>query len=511
MTVLDSRGTSSSSHDDARRFWTVAAALAVLKLALHLALIGRFDYHRDELYFIACGRRLAFGYVDHPPLVPWIARLAGVLFDHSLFGLRVLPALAGAATVVLAALVVRDLGGGPRAALVAGLSVIAAPAYMRMSTILCIPVFEAPLWTLASLLVLRRLGGGRRSLWIAVGIVVGVGLLNKHSMLLWIAGTGAGLALTRARRELASPMPWIGLLVAFAIFAPNLAWQARHDWATVTFLRGMSEGVLARVPRALFLLGQLLFMNPLTIPVWIVGLVSALRHERTRPLGVGFLVIVAALLLTHGKPYYLAPAYPVLFAIGAVAIERWAAARRRAWPVPVLGASLCIAAVALGLHPLPLLPVEALDRATSAVSGGRIRPEDLSRELHDEFGWREQALVVERVVASLPAEERARTLVLAGNYGEAAAIEFFAARDLHVASGHLSYWFWGFDDRRGETVVAYGFRRTTLERFFAEVTEVARVDHPTAISDERDLPVYVCRAPRVPLADAWPELRRSTN
>lgn len=340
---------------------------------------------------------------------------------------------------------------------------------------------------------------------------MGLGLLNKHSMLLWIAGTGVGLVATRRRRDLATPMPWLGLGVAAAVFAPNLLWQAQNDWATVTFLRGMSSGVLSKVSRPIFLLGQGLFMNPLAVPVWTVGLVAALRGERTRLFGVAFLAITAMLLITRGKPYYLAPAYPVLFAIGAVAIERWAREGARRWVPRAEAALLALSGGALGLQALPILSVETLDRVTRAMLGDRIDPEDLSRELRDEFGWREQAAVVGRVHASLTPEEQTLSIVLTGNYGEASAVAFFGGPELHPASGHLSWHDWGFEPQRGSVVIAYGLRRRTLERFIADVREVDRIDHPYATSEERDLPVYVCRGPIVPLTEAWPSLRRRTN
>jgi 4-amino-4-deoxy-L-arabinose transferase-like glycosyltransferase len=486
-----------------RRFWAIAGGLALFHLALHVAIIGRFDYHRDELYFIACGRRLAFGYVDHPPLVPWIAALADRL-GASLFALRILPALAGAGTILLAGLAARELGGGARAVGLACLCVLVGPAVQRMSGLLCIPIFEQPLWTLASFLVLRILRGARPTRWLAVGAVVGVGLLAKHSMLLWIAGMGVGLVATRARRELATPWPWAGFAIAAAMFATNLVWQAQHGWATAEFLRNMSSGVLARVPRVLFLLGQLLYMNPFTAPVWIAGIVAAWRAPVTRPFALSFLTIVLALLVTRGKPYYLAPAYPMMFAFGAVAIERWAPAHRL-WPIGV--AALAASGVAFGLYSLPLLPVATVDRITEATLGGVVRPEQLSGELHDEFGWREQAAAVARVRASLPADERDAALVLAGNYGEASAIEFFGRGP--VASGHLNWHMWGVVP--AEVVIALGYRRETLDRLFSDVREAGRAEDSPAISYERSIPVYVCRAPRVPLTEAWPSLRRYWN
>ncbi|HZO12612.1 MAG TPA: glycosyltransferase family 39 protein [Polyangiaceae bacterium] len=485
----------------------IAWSLCIAKVAVHIALIDRYGYHRDELYFIACGERLALGYVDHPPLVPWIAALAGLLFDHSLFGLRILPALAGGATVLLTTCLVRELGGGPRAVLLAGLAVVIPPAFLRMGKILCIPVFEPLFWTLASLLVVRIVHGHKKQLWLAVGLVVGMGLLNKHSMLLWVAGMGVGLVATPLRRELRSPMPWLGLALAFAVVAPNLWWQAQNGWATVVFLRSMSAHLLARVPASLFLLGQILYMHPLTLPVWLGGLAFFFTHARYRALGWSFLVVIAALLITGAKPYYAAPAYPVLFAGGGVALERLFAGRR--WAHSLSVATMSAGGLALGFMSVPVLDVQRIDAVLGTTLGWIVDPNELTRELHDEHGWREQAAAVMRVYGELPARERAVAVVLTGNYGQASAVNFFRSdREPPAVSGHMSYHLWGIDADRGDVAIAYGLPRARLSELYDDVQEVAQIDHPLAMPQERHLPLYVCRRPSVPLARAWPSLRR---
>jgi hypothetical protein len=486
-------------------------ALAILKVGVHLALSNRYGYHRDELYFIECGRHLAFGYVDHAPLVPWIAALAGALGDHSLLALRLLPALAGGATVLLSGRLAARLGGGRLAVLLACVATLVPPAYLRMGKILCIPVFEPFFWTLASLLVVRILQGESRKLWLAAGLVAGVGLLNKHSMLLWIAGLAVGMLATPARRELRAPWPWLGLAIALALWSPNLVWQARHDWATVEFLRNLSTGVLAGIPRSLFLLGQVLYMHPCTLPVWIAGLVFLFSQQgRTyRLFGWSYLVVMGVLLATHAKPYYAAPLYPLLFACGAVAIEaRWG---ERASAMRAALGTLAIGGVAFASISLPILAVDRIDALLGAVLGRVVRPEELTRELHDEYGWREQVDTVASVHAALAPHERDAALVLTANYGQASAINFFGReRGLpRAVSGHVSYHLWGIEEPdRGAVAIAYGMPRARLDELYGDVREAARIQGALAMPEERDLPVYVCRDPRVPLAVAWPSLRR---
>lgn len=486
----------------------IAWAFALGTTLLHLALAGRYDYHRDELYFIECGRHLAFGYVDHPSFVPFVARIADSGFGASLYALRFLPAVASGASIWLAARFVRELGGGWLATLLVCLSLSAAPAYQRMGAILCIPVFEPVLWTLASLLVWQILNGASPRRWLLSGLVVGIGLHDKHSMLLWVAGLAGGLVLTKERRRLLGPWPWLGLALAFLLFLPNLLWQAEHEFATLTFLRNMSKTTLAGIPPHMFLLGQLLFMNPLTAPLWIAGLVSLLVGDTSRKVfGWAFLVVVTALLVTHGKPYYLAPAYPVLLAAGATAFERRFATSRAMVGVAI--GALSVTAIVFGLVGLPILSVTSIDRGLEAALGKIVKPEELTRELHDEFGFREQADVVASVFATLPETERERVLVLTGNYGEASAVNFFGRGGLPRAiTGHMNYWLWGVPSGKGDVVIAYGLPKERVERVYADVREVARMDHPLAMSHERNLPVWVARSPRMPLAEAWPSFRQ---
>jgi hypothetical protein len=495
--------------EESARARRIAWGFALGTTLLHLVLAGRYDYHRDELYFIECGRHLAFGYVDHPSFVPFVARLADSGFGANLYALRFLPAVACGASILLAARFVRELGGGWLATLFVCLSLSAAPAYQRMGALLCIPVFEPVFWTLANLLVWQILNGASPRRWLWVGLVVGVGLHDKHSMLLWVAGIAGGLALTSERRRLFGPWPWLGLVVAFVLFVPNLVWQLQHDFATLTFLRNMSKTTLAGIPVHLFLLGQLLFMNPLTAPLWILGLLSLLGGDSPRRvLGFAFLVVVAALLVTHGKPYYLAPAYPVLLAAGAIAFEKRFGARR-----PVVGgaiAALAVTSIVFGLVGLPILPVTSIDRGLQVSLGKLVKPEELTRELHDQYGFREQVDVVAAVYDSLPSEERERALVLTANYGEASAVNFFgASRGLPRAiSGHMNYFLWGVPPGKGDVVITYGVPRERIESVYSDVRVVGRMDHPLAMPNERNLVVFVARAPRLPLVDAWPRFQR---
>lgn len=502
---------------EARAWRAVSLGLVAAKLAVHLSVLGRWDYHRDEFYFVMCARRLAAGYVDHPPMIAWLTALVGSPFGYDLRALRVVPALAAAVTMALTCLLVRALGGGARAALLAGACVLVGPVFLRSGSLLCIPALEPALWSGAALVVVKLSRGGSPRLWLVLGAVVGAGLLTKHSMGLWALGLATGVLFTPLRAALRTRWPWLGLALAALLFAPNVWWQMQHDFATVEFLRTMSTSVLSKVPRWLFLAGIALYLNPLTIPVWGAGLLAALRPP-DRALGVAFLLTLGVLLLTHAKPYYIAGAFPALFAAGGVAIERWSRASRPSLPA-YAAVGLLVTAPPLALVALPIVAVDAVDRGLEPVVGFATAPMNLTGELHDQHGWREHAAAVTRAARTLSDEDRARAVVLAANYGQAGAIEVLArgaARAIEapgvvppVASGHMNYHLWGLPAGRGDVAIAIGFEASELGALFADVREVTRsVDAPLAWPRERALPVFICREPTRPLRDAWPELRR---
>lgn len=487
--------------------------LFAFKLILHLVLSGRYGYHGDELYFIESGKHLAFGYVDNPPLVPWIARLSGELFGYSLLSIRFFPALAGALSVLLTVLIVREWGGNRLAQFIAGLAMIIAPAYLRMASLLSIPVFEPLYWTLCAYLIVRLIKRDEPKLWLLVGLIAGVGLLNKHTMLFWGLGIAVGLLLTQQRRYLKSPWLWGGGLLAFLIFLPNLIWQYQHEWATLQFIGNINDGMLAAIPRSLFLLGQLLYMHPFSIPIWLAGLLFFFSDmgKAYRLFGWMYLAALIVLLASHGKPYYLAPAYPVLFAGGAVMLGQVFEKTNFRWLAPVIIAGLIIGGLLTAPLALPILPLETSDRIISQLLGFVIDdPAMLTGEFHEQYGWQEQTEMIEKVYRNLSPEEQTHTVILTGKYNQASAINFFDNQDdlPPAVSGHMTYYLWGPNAAGSEVIIAYGLSLTKLESLCGEIIEAGKTYHPLAPDYNNDLPIYVCRFPKKSLSEAWPEFKR---
>ena len=491
----------------------VPLAFAALKLLLHALAVSNYGYFRDELYYIACSKHLAWGYVDQPPFS--IAVLAGVraVLGDSLWALRLLPALSGAAAVVLVGVIARELGGGRWAQALACLCAILAPVWLAVDHFYSMNAFDTLFWSLAAWLLLKALDNGKPRTWVALGVVLALGLLNKTSMLWFGGGAALGLVVTSRRRLLRTPWPWVAAGIAATGFAPHLLWQWRNDWPTLEFMRNAAGGKMVRTGIAAFWSQQLLVMNPAAAPVWLAGLAALLWSGRTRVLGLVF-VVVAALLCVSGssRPNYLAVAYAPLFAAGGVAIER--AARGRAWLGPVSLAAVALVGAPVVPLGLPLLPV---DRQVAYLGALSLRPHaqeyaregDLPQVFADMFGWEEMVQRVARVYHALPADQRAKCAIFATNYGEAGAIDFFGPRyGLPPAiSSHNNYWMWGPRGATGEVLIFVGGSRNNPHSDFQSVVlaDTTNCDH--CMPYENGAPIFVCLGLNKPLARRWLEIR----
>ena len=499
--------------------WPLILAMAGTKLLVHLLAITRYGYFRDELYFLDCGRHLAWGYVDHAPLVAVYAKIA-LLLGGSLPVVRLLPALAGAAVVVLTMLLVRQLGGGLFAQTLAGACIVAAPIYLAVDGLLSMNAFEPIFWMGCVWILVRIVRTGDSRLWIWFGALAGLGLLNKHSTLLFGFAMGIALMASPQRREFLKPWIWLGGATAFLIFLPNLIWQARHGFPTLEDLENVrNTGKNVTLGPAEFIGQQALLLHPLLLPIWVAGLVSLLvgRGRRLRVLGYAYIVLLAVMIALKAKNYYLAPIYPMLFAAGAVALESWLTHRRgsarKFWPELALMGYVVVAGAIVTPAVVPILSPDKLlayqHRLGVAPPKSEVHHDGpLEQRLGDQFGWPELVADVARVYQSLPPEQRARTGIFASNYGEAGAINLFGpALGLPPAiCAHQTYYFWGPGDFEGDTLIWLQWRRESLERLCVSVEEAGRHFHPWGMAEE-NRSIFICRGLRTPLRQLWPELK----
>ncbi|MGB6639233.1 MAG: glycosyltransferase family 39 protein [Thermoanaerobaculia bacterium] len=491
------------------------------KLLIHLLTAQGYGYFRDELYYLACADHLAFGYVDQPPLSIFLLWLVRSLFGDSVFALRLLPAVAGAVTVWLVGLITRELGGRGFAQALAMLAAIAAPIYLGLDHVYSMNALDLVFWPLAALLLIRVLQEPSRNRWLLLGLVLGLGLQNKISIL-WLGfGILVGLLLTRQRRLLATPGPWLAGGVAFLVFLPHLVWQVLYDWPTLEFMARATGEKMAAKSAVPFLAEQIRVLNPTTLPIWLAGLVfllAAKSVERFRPLALIWITVLLLLVLSgSSRASYLAAAYTWLFAAGAVFWEGLCERLRVPFGQllrPALVAPVVVSGVVLAPMALPVLSVDnyvAYSQALGLAPSTDERKElaELPQFYADMHGWESIVETVASVFDTLSPEEQNVAAFFTGNYGEAGAIDLLGRKHgLPVAvSGHNNYWLWGPRGRTGEVVIGIGGSKEYLGEIFEEVELAARTDCGYCMPYENDQPVWVCRRPRTPIDELWPELK----
>jgi hypothetical protein len=497
----------------------VIGAFSLAVFALHMLVNGRYGYFVDELYYIACSWHLAWGYVDQPPLIAAAAWLERMTLGDSLHALRLLGAVAAGLTVMLTCLIAQELGARRYAVALACLGVGIAPIRLVLDHLLTMNAFEPPFWMGCALICIKIVKGGNPRLWLLFGLLAGIGLENKHSMLFFGLAFFVGLVLTAERRHLQEPWIWLGSVIALAIFLPNLVCEIRRHFPTIELLRNVQRsGRNVSLSWVNFLLQQVLVMNPIAAPLWLGGLWYFFRHaegKRFRILGWTYLVILLCLLALNGRVYYLAPAYPMLFAGGAVAFQRWVERHSWNWLKPAyVGAVLVTGTLFAPMACFPILTPEqyiAYARITHLetprLETHRLGP--LPQLYADQFGWKEMAQVVADADYKIPAEERKDCAIFGQNYGQAGAIDFFGAKmGLPGAiSGHQNYSYWGPRSYTGACVIVMGGRKERLSGSFDSVEKVGTVYHPYSMPYEH-LDLYLCKGPKFgTLQQLWPRLK----
>ena len=497
-----------------RDYW--AWGFGVLAFALHALFAGRYDLFRDELYFIVCGQHPAFGYADQPPVVPLLA--AGFYaLGHSVWITRLPATLAAGALAWLAVRFVRLLGGGTTAAIGAGLCVIISPMMMGVVATLNTTSLDPLAWTaIAFALVYAAKTGDRRALWLC-GLVAGIDLEIKYSLVLWCVALAVGLVATAERKILMRKDFWIAVLIAGAIAVPSVIWQAMNHFPFLELAAAAKYKNAETTPLA-FMLNQVLVMGPLLAPVWICGLIGPFVIDALRParfLAIGFVVFIALVLLTHGKDYYLAACYPALFVIGAVAIGHWVkpVAGKVAlggWAVAAIAFSAWIAPLAL-----PVLPVPQLK---TFIAHFPLRPQQqeksfkgtlLPQVFADQMGWHDFTRQVGTAWLQIPAAERAQTSIKVDNYGEAAALDIYGKPYglPPVLAGHNQYYIWGPRAQKGVNLLVVQEHPERLAPYCQQATILATTQSPDAMSYENGKVIAYCRGLKMDLKTLWPELK----
>lgn len=480
--------------------WPAVAGLALVKIVFQLATATMYGFHRDEFYYLASGRHLSWGYVDQPPVVPALYRLGAALFGTSELGLHVVPALLGGVYVVVAALLCRDLGGAARAQVLTALVAFLGPLFLTTSHFLSTVSLDIVAWAVASHLLVRLVRTGNPRWWVAIGAVVGVGLLNKDTMGFWVLGAVGGLALTRPR-VLANRWALMGGVTAVALVSPNLVWQIQHHWATLSFLHDL-RAENGPTDMRQFVPLQLAMVTLAGTVVWVAGLRALVTDPDWRSgrwLAVGYLLCSVALFALGGKAYYLGSWYLPLVAVGAVVVER-------RW-TPRAARALAAAVVVTGLATAPLFTPVLPEHEMAALG-----LDNANRDLGGMLGWPHVVSQISAQFHRLPPSQQAGAAILTANYSEAGAVDLWGPKLglPRAVSGHNTYWWWGHPRATfSSAVIAVGLPRAFLTRYWGSVTQVATLGSDGALIDpqERGLPISLCTHQLVSWPSLWPAAR----
>ncbi len=486
--------------------------LAKFLLQLVTLLQPEYGLFRDELYYLACVKHLAWGFVDHPPfsiaiLWAWVS-IAG----DSLVSLRVIAALIGTIPVAMAGLITRQLGGEWKAQALACFTVMLLPIQLAISSFYSMNVIEYALILVLVWLLLRIIIEQRSSLWILFGVFLGVGIMNKHTFAVLAGFLLIGLLFTPSRKEFLKKYFWIGMGVAFLIVLPNLIWQISHNFISLEFYKNASELKNVPTPPLKIILEQFLTNNPLTGILWVTGLVWLLRgKERSeyRVLGIAFLLMLVMMMAAQSnRADRIALYIPVLVAGGAVVWECLNARRFMKWLIPITVALLLL----VGLIAMPVaLPVLSPSSTAQYIQERGIQQSyekgvtaKLPQNFADRFGWKELTDSVAAVIQRLPERERNSVILAGQNYGDAGALEYYgrSVNFPRVISGHNSYWLWG-PGEQAETYIIVGNSRSRMEEIFNDVQEGTRASTGWQMNYECNRPIWICRKPKMPITEIW--------
>ena len=495
-------------------------AIALAKFLFHVYFNNRYGYFRDEFDYIACGNHLAWGYVDQPPLIPFLIHVCRAILGDSLRSIRFIPALASSLLVVQTALIAREFGGRRFALLLSAITVVIAPQYLSNGGLLTTNCLEPNLWMGCAYFAILAIKRNDPRYWLWFGVIAGIGLEEKYTIALFGFGIVVGLLLTEQRRLLLDKWLWLGGIAAFLIFLPNLLWNLHYHWPFLELMRNIrADGRDVVLSPGQYFIQQAILVHPFTAPIWIAGLIALFFSAPLRPyrfLAWTYVVCYAVLFVLHGKNYYLAPVYPMLLAAGAVVIDFAFERPSTAWLKP----AIAIVLLASGAHLAPVtVPILSPDRFIAyakalpfklPVMEHQHERATLPQWYADQFGWQE--IVDETALAwnQIPPAERADCAIFAQDYGQAGAIDFLGRRyGLPPAlSGHQTYFLWGPRGYSGNCMIVLGERKEVLETYFDSVQFVGlSADNPYAL--EKEIGVDICRGPKFgTLAQVWPQFKK---
>jgi hypothetical protein len=496
--------------------------IAGVSLVAHVLVGANYGYFRDELYLLAMSQHPAFGYVDVPPLLPWVTLIPRLLTGNALWAIHVLSALVCAGIILLTGLMARLLGGAWWVQGLAALGSATALALLAEGSQYGYDLFDEFWWTLAATILIVLLRDEEPRWWLAFGVVAGLGLLTKETILFWGFALVVGLALSAQRRLLFTRWTLFGGLIACALFLPFLLWNAVNGWASFQYWASYSAHHGVAGSPLDFLSNQILIMNPLSLPLWVAGVWYFFSRDgaRYRVFGWAYLLLFALFIALEGKSYFLAPAYPPLFAGGALLFgawqlrwRRWGRSWGRRW-VAAYTVLLALSGVLLAPAAMPVLPPAVYGQLYGRSSNAGSQQESgdsygLPQSLADRFGWEEQVALIAQVYHRLPPDDQRVACIFTENYGEASALAQFGGRyHLPAAiSGHNAFYLWGPHGCSGQVLITINISPQDATQGYSSVTLAARTSCAPCVAFENNAPILIVREPKAPFATLWSQAR----
>ncbi len=473
-----------------------------------------YGYFIDEPYYIACASNPAFGYVDHPPLAPFILTVFQFVFGTSVYAIRVLPALAQAVSVVLTGILAREIGGGKFAQVLAACALAASPTVLAFGGFYSMNAFELLFAIGAMYYTVRMIKENNARRWIVLGVLMGLGMMNKHTFGVFAIALVFSLLIAGKWRLLANRWFLAGALCGFVIFLPNILWQVAHNYPSLEFYRNITERKNVYTPPLAFVGGQIIGMSPFTVPIWCGGIFFLIFSKATREfrfLSVLFVSLFLFMMLSGtSRSDRLMFAYPAVFAGGGLLFEALVVKYNARWLKGVLMVLLCAGAAMAFPLVLPCMSYEKVQAYTefiglnTEIERGKKPP--LPQLLADRIGWEEKVDLVVRAYQGLTDDDKRETIITAGNYGQAGAIELYGKKHglPPVVSGHNTYYLWSKERLRGSILLmltqsdSYGRLK---EQFENVVPCDGEFSSRYVSSHENNLKVFVCRGPKRPFAE----------
>ena len=493
---------------------TIPGIAAVFFLVLILATAGNYGFFGDELYYFACSKHLAWGYVDQPPMVAFLTFVSTKIFGETMFSLRLISGLAGAITILLSARITEILGGNKFAQSLSAISICCALAFLALSSFFSMNPVDILLCTLFVLLFISTINEPTKTKWIGLAIIFGAGLLNKYTFLVLGFSLFISLIITRRWSVLKSPWFYFSGAAGFLIFLPHILWQINHGWPTLEFMHNATEYKNLSLSPLAFFIQLTISLNPFTLPIWISGLLYLLLNkngQKFRFLGWTAVIFLFIYLIQNSKVYYVVPIFPLLFSAGSIAAERFLFKFKVKWPRWVMVAVVIVSGTILMPLAVPVLPVKQfVVYAKTFGLWNLIRMEKGEGDvlpLHFVYrlGWKELVNIVGNTFKALPQNERDSCAVLASWYGIAGAIDHYGPKIglPYAICPRNNYWLWGPRNYSGNTVLAVGYNADYLRKFFNRVKQVAHFDQQYAYGTD----IYLCKEPKAKLHEMWPKLK----